>query len=376
MDPRARPSAFLRIQLAARLDHPTSCRSTTPGGGRGPLGLCLSGGSLGPTAASPAARQDAVRIARDRPRPGYAHGRDVVTSSPRTSSWRRVTPGSRTSASPGQRPRPRARATAWAPPSVLQYMAPEHAGGGVGGFSGRPLLGRACSTDARRRPYTGPSAHVMSCGHARPAALVQAARPECRGARALIARNLSAEPSDRSPHGRHRCGPGGEPDRAGDAGCLSPRAVDGRRAGARPRRLPAPRARAGYARLFAADGRRRSSPGPTGNGSRSPPPCWAETPSADSLRARGSRSPVLPNRRRPGRPLPRNWSSTRWGGAMSHQASGWIGRVRRLLGRAGRLWSRVRAAPGHRAVGRGEFEDCAGGRAGRRHQRPRPNDQT
>ena len=126
-------------------------------------------------------------------------------------------------------------------------MSPEQAGGESVDFRS-DLYSLACvlyEMLAGDAPYTGPSAHVIIVRSTLgPAPLVRAARPEVPEAlEALITRNLSAEPSDRSPSAS-AVAAGLEDSLTAPATPLyppAPRAVDGRRAGARPRRLPAPR---------------------------------------------------------------------------------------------------------------------------------------
>ena len=260
-----------------------------------------------------------------------------------------------------------------------KYMAPEQAGGESVDFRS-DLYSLACvlyEMLAGDAPYTGPSAHVIIVRSTLgPAPAVRAARPEVPEAlEALITRNLSAEPSDRSPSASAvAAAPGGQPDRAGDAGVPpAPPSFGGRRAGARPRRLPAPR---------------------VGRGLR---PALRRRP-GDSARARGPgaarghlqharprhRERRLPGPRLPGLHRSRCSRARRAGGLLAGPRPDGARRCRagQRLDResataarpdAGRLrGAGIRAAPrGHAGRGRRRLRDRAGGpRAGRRDRRP------
>ena len=131
-----------------------------------------------------------------------------------------------------------------------RYSEVHGAGAGrrrVGGFPERPLLARVRALrDARRRR---PVHRTIRARHHR----AEHAGPGAAGAGSAARGAGGARGADHPQPLRralrplplgigHRCRPGGQPDRAGDAGVpSSPRAGYGRRAGARPRRLPAPR---------------------------------------------------------------------------------------------------------------------------------------
>src|SRR5688572_9397223 len=205
---------FLReIQLAARLDHPHILPVYDSGEEAGRLWYVMpyvEGGSLRDRLRreSRLPVKDAVRIASGiADALEYAHGRDVIHRDIKPENIL-LAQGHARLADFGI-----ARAAAQATGEELtrvgtavgtpKYMAPEQAGGESVDFRS-DLYSLACvlyEMLAGDAPYTGPSAHVIIVRSTLgPAPAVRVARPEVPEVlEALITRNLSAEPSDRSP---------------------------------------------------------------------------------------------------------------------------------------------------------------------------------
>ena len=208
------PRRFLReIQLAARLDHPHILPVYDSGEEAERLWYVMpyvEGGSLRDRLRreSRLPVKDAVRIARGiADALEYAHGRDVIHRDIKPENIL-LAQGHARLADFGI-----ARAAAQATGEELtrvgtavgtpKYMAPEQAGGESVDFRS-DLYSLGCvlyEMLAGDAPYTGPSAHVIIVRSTLgPAPAVRAARPEVPEAlEALITRNLSAEPADRSP---------------------------------------------------------------------------------------------------------------------------------------------------------------------------------
>jgi tetratricopeptide (TPR) repeat protein len=208
------PRRFLReIQLAARLDHPHILPVYDSGEEAGRLWYVMpyvEGGSLRDRLRREGRLpvKDAVRIARGiADALEYAHGHDVIHRDIKPENIL-LAQGHARLADFGI-----ARAAAQATGEELtrvgtavgtpKYMAPEQAGGESVDFRS-DLYSLGCvlyEMLAGDAPYTGPSAHVIIVRSTLgPAPAVRAARPEVPEAlEALITRNLSAEPADRSP---------------------------------------------------------------------------------------------------------------------------------------------------------------------------------
>ncbi len=207
------PRRFLReIQLAARLDHPHILPVYDSGEDAGRLWYVMpyvEGGSLRDRLRREGRLpvRDAVRIARGiADALEYAHGRDVIHRDIKPENIllarghaRLADFGIARAAEVTGEELTRAGVAVGTP----KYMAPEQAGGDPADFRS-DLYSLACvlyEMLAGDAPYTGPSAHVILVRSALgPAPAVRAARPEVPEAlEALITRNLSADPSDRSP---------------------------------------------------------------------------------------------------------------------------------------------------------------------------------
>ena len=245
-----------------------------------------------------------------------------------------------------------------------KYMAPEQAGGESVDFRS-DLYSLACvlyEMLAGDAPYTGPSAHVIIVRSTLgPAPLVRAARPEVPEAlEALITRNLSAEPSDRSPSAS-AIAAGLEDSLTAPATPVYPPLPEQSTVGALERGRDAYRRRAwgeAYARLSAAD---RETPLEPEDLERLAVTCsmlGRDTESADSL-ARAYQGFI-------GRDAPERAARAAFWLVLDlmergdvAQASGWIGRVRRLLGQMpGDCVEQgfVLLPEAMRAVAEGEFE--------------------
>jgi tetratricopeptide (TPR) repeat protein len=207
------PRRFLReIHLAARLDHPHILSVYDSGEDAGRLWYIMpyvEGGSLRDRLRREGRLplRDAVRIAREiADALEYAHGRDVIHRDIKPENIllaqghaRLADFGIARAAEATGEELTRAGVAIGTP----KYMAPEQAGGESVDFRG-DLYSLACvlyEMLAGDAPYTGPSAHaIIIRSTLGPPPLVRAARPEVPEAlEALITRNLSAEPSDRSP---------------------------------------------------------------------------------------------------------------------------------------------------------------------------------
>ncbi|HUF35403.1 MAG TPA: serine/threonine-protein kinase [Gemmatimonadales bacterium] len=206
------PRRFLReIQLAARLDHPHILPVYDSGEDAGRLWYVMpyvEGGSLRDRLRREVRLpvRDAVRIARGiADALEYAHARDVIHRDIKPENIllaqghaRLADFGIARAAQVTGEELTRAGLVVGTP----KYMAPEHSGGEPVDFRS-DLYSLACMLYemlAGDAPYTGPSAHaVIVRSTLGPAPAVRAARPEVPEAlEALISRNLSAERSDRS----------------------------------------------------------------------------------------------------------------------------------------------------------------------------------
>jgi tetratricopeptide (TPR) repeat protein len=207
------PRRFLReIQLAARLDHPHILPVYDSGEDAGRLWYVMpyvEGGSLRDRLRREVRLpiRDAVRIAREiADALEYAHGRDVIHRDIKPENIllaqghaRLADFGIARAAEATGEELTRAGVAVGTP----KYMAPEQAGGEAVDFRS-DLYSLACvlyEMLAGDAPYTGPSAHaIIARSTLGPAPLVRAARPEVPEAlEGLISRSLSAEPSDRPP---------------------------------------------------------------------------------------------------------------------------------------------------------------------------------
>ena len=207
------PRRFLReIQLAARLDHPHILPVYDSGEDAGRLWYVMpyvEGGSLRDRLRREGRLpvRDAVRIARGiADALEYAHGREVIHRDIKPENIllaqghaRLADFGIARAAEATGEELTRAGVAVGTP----KYMAPEQAGGDPVDFRS-DLYSLACvlyEMLAGDAPYTGPSAHaIIVRSTLGPPPLVRAARPEVPEAlEVLITRNLSAEPSDRSP---------------------------------------------------------------------------------------------------------------------------------------------------------------------------------
>jgi tetratricopeptide (TPR) repeat protein/tRNA A-37 threonylcarbamoyl transferase component Bud32 len=208
------PRRFLReIQLAARLDHPHILPVYDSGEDAGRLWFVMpfvEGGSLRERLRREGRLpvRDAVRIARQiADALEYAHGRDVIHRDIKPENIllaqghaRLADFGvARAAQVTGAEELTRIGVAVGTP----RYMAPEQAGGDAVDFrsdlySLAAVLYEMLAGDA---PYTGPSAHaIIARSTLGPVPSVRAARPDTPEAlEALITRNLSAEASDRSP---------------------------------------------------------------------------------------------------------------------------------------------------------------------------------
>ena len=369
------PRRFLReIQLAARLDHPHILPVYDSGEEAGRLWYVMpyvEGGSLRDRLRreSRLPVKDAVRIASGiADALEYAHGRDVIHRDIKPENIL-LAQGHARLADFGI-----ARAAAQATGEELtrvgtavgtpKYMAPEQAGGESVDFRS-DLYSLACvlyEMLAGDAPYTGPSAHVIIVRSTLgPAPLVRAARPEVPEAlEALITRNLSAEPSDRSPSAS-AVAAGLEDSLTAPATPVYPPLPEQSTVGALERGRDAYRRRAwgeAYARLSAAD---RETPLEPEDLERLAVTCsmlGRDTESADSL-ARAYQGFI-------GRDAPERAARAAFWLVLDlmergdvAQASGWIGRVRRLLGQMpGDCVEQgfVLLPEAMRAVAEGEFE--------------------
>jgi eukaryotic-like serine/threonine-protein kinase len=207
------PRRFLReIQLAARLDHPHILPVYDSGEDAGRLWYVMpyvEGGSLRDRLRREGRLpvRDAVRIARGiADALEYAHGHDVIhrdikpenillaQGHPRLADF-----GIARAAQVTDEELTRIGTVVGTP----KYMAPEQAGGESVDFRS-DLYSLACvlyEMLAGDAPYTGPSAHVIIVRSALgPPPAVRDVRAEVPEAlEALITRNLSSEPADRSP---------------------------------------------------------------------------------------------------------------------------------------------------------------------------------
>jgi len=341
------PRRFLReIQLAARLDHPHILPVYDSGEDAGRLWYVMpyvEGGSLRDRLRREGRLpvRDAVRIARGiADALEYAHGRDVI--------HRDIKPGNILLAQGHARLADFgiARAAevtgdeltrAGVAIGTPKYMAPEQAGGDPVDFRS-DLYSLACvlyEMLAGDAPYTGPSAHVIIVRSTLgPAPAVRAARPDVPEAlEALITRNLSADPSDRSPSAS-ALAVGLEESLTAPATPAYPPLPERSTAGARARGRDAHRRRAwgeAYAWLSAAD---RETPLEPEDLERLAVTCsmlGRDTESADAL-ARAYQGFI-------GRNAPERATRAAFWLVLDlmergdvAQASGWIGRVRRLLG--------------------------------------------
>jgi serine/threonine-protein kinase len=289
------PRRFLReIQLAARLDHPHILPVYDSGEDAGRLWYVMpyvEGGSLRDRLRREGRLpvRDAVRIARGiADALEYAHGHDVIHRDIKPENILLVQGHARL-ADFGI-----ARAAATTDEELTRigtvvgtpkYMAPEQAGGESVNFR-VDLYSLACvlyEMLAGDAPYTGPSAHVIIVRSALgPPPRVRDVRAEVPEAlEALITRNLSSEPADRSPSASAVAADLDESLTA-PAMPVYPPLPEGSGVGALERGRDAYRRRAwgeAHTRLSAADREARSSPG-TWSGSRSPAPCSAATPRA------------------------------------------------------------------------------------------------
>jgi tetratricopeptide (TPR) repeat protein len=207
------PRRFLReIQLAARLDHPHILPVYDSGEDAGRLWYVMpyvEGGSLRDRLRREGRLpvRDAVRIAREiADALEYAHGRDVIHRDIKPENML-LAQGHARLADFGIARAAEATGeelthigTAVGTP---KYMAPEQAGGEPVDFRS-DLYSLACvlyEMLAGDAPYTGPSAHVIIVRSTLgPPPAVRAVRLEVPEAlEALITRNLSSDPSDRSP---------------------------------------------------------------------------------------------------------------------------------------------------------------------------------
>jgi tetratricopeptide (TPR) repeat protein len=369
------PRRFLReIQLAARLDHPHILPVYDSGEEAGRLWYVMpyvEGGSLRDRLRreSRLPVKDAVRIASGiADALEYAHGRDVIHRDIKPENIL-LAQGHARLADFGI-----ARAAAQATGEELtrvgtavgtpKYMAPEQAGGESVNFRS-DLYSLACvlyEMLAGDAPYTGPSAHVIIVRSTLgPAPLVRAARPEVPEAlEALITRNLSAEPSDRSPSAS-AIASGLEDSLTAPATPVYPPLPEQATVGALERGRDAYRRRAwgeAYARLSAAD---RETPLEAEDLERLAVTCsmlGRDTQSADSL-SRAYQGFI-------GRSAPERAARAAFWLVLDlmergdvAQASGWIGRVRRLLGQMpGDCVEQgfVLLPEAMRAVGEGDFE--------------------
>ncbi len=369
------PRRFLReIQLAARLDHPHILPVYDSGEEAGRLWYVMpyvEGGSLRDRLRREGRLpvKDAVRIASGiADALEYAHGRDVIHRDIKPENIL-LAQGHARLADFGI-----ARAAAQATGEELtrvgtavgtpKYMAPEQAGGESVDFRS-DLYSLACvlyEMLAGDAPYTGPSAHVIIVRSTLgPAPAVRAARPEVPEAlEALITRNLSAEPSDRSPSAS-AVAAGLEDSLTAPATPVYPPLPEQSTVGALERGRDAYRRRAwgeAYARLSAAD---RETPLEPEDLERLAVTCsmlGRDTESADSL-ARAYQGFI-------GRDAPERAARAAFWLVLDlmergdvAQASGWIGRVRRLLGQMpGDCVEQgfVLLPEAMRAVAEGEFE--------------------
>ncbi len=207
------PRRFLReIQLAARLDHPHILPVYDSGEDAGRLWYVMpyvDGGSLRDRLRREGRLpvRDAVRIARGiADALEYAHGRDVIHRDIKPENILLVQGHARladfgiarAAATTGEELTRIGTAV-----GTPKYMAPEQAGGESVDFRS-DLYSLACvlyEMLAGDAPYTGPSAHVIIVRSALgPPPRVRDVRAEVPEAlEALITRNLSAEPADRPP---------------------------------------------------------------------------------------------------------------------------------------------------------------------------------
>jgi tetratricopeptide (TPR) repeat protein len=341
------PRRFLReIQLAARLDHPHILPVYDSGEDAGRLWYVMpyvEGGSLRDRLRreSRLPVRDAVRIAREiADALEYAHGRDVIHRDIKPENIllaqghaRLADFGIARAAEAGGEELTRVGTAVGTP----KYMAPEQAGGEPVDFRS-DIYSIACvlyEMLAGDAPYTGPSAHVIIVRSTLgPPPAVRAARPDVPEAlEALITRNLSADPSDRSPSAS-AVAAGLDESLTAPASPTYPPLPEGSSAGALERGRDAYRRRAwgeAYARLSAAD---RDTPLGPDDLERLAVTCTMlgrEAESAGCL-ARAYQGFVARDDR------DRAARSAFWlvldlmeRGDVA-QASGWMGRVRRLIG--------------------------------------------
>ncbi|HET9275085.1 MAG TPA: serine/threonine-protein kinase, partial [Gemmatimonadales bacterium] len=341
------PRRFLReVQLAARLDHPHILPVYDSGEDAGRLWYVMpyvEGGSLRDRLRREGRLhvRDAVRIARGiADALEYAHGRDVIHRDIKPENIllaqghaRLADFGIARAAHATGEELTRVGTAVGTP----KYMAPEQAGGESVDLRS-DLYSLACvlyEMLAGDAPYTGPSAQVIIVRSTLgPPPLVRAARPEVPEAlEALITRNLSAEPSDRSPSAS-AIAAGLEESLTSPATPAYSTLPERSAAGALETGRDAYRRRAwgeAYARLSAAD---RETPLEPEDLERLAVTCsmlGRDTESAGCL-ARAYQSFI--GRDAPGRAA----RAAFWllldlmeRGDVA-QASGWIGRVRRLLG--------------------------------------------
>jgi tetratricopeptide (TPR) repeat protein len=263
------PRRFLReIQLAARLDHPHILPVYDSGEDAGRLWYVMpyvEGGSLRDRLRREARLpvRDAVRIARGiADALEYAHGHDVIHRDIKPENILLVQGHARLADFGIARPALGTDedltgiGTAVGTP---KYMAPEQAGGEAVDFRS-DLYSLACvlyEMLAGDAPYTGPSAHVIIVRSALgPPPRVRGIRAEVPEAlEALIIRNLSSEPADRSPSAS-AVAAGLDESLTAPATPVFPPLPEGSGSGALERGRDAYRRRAwgeAYARLTAAD---------------------------------------------------------------------------------------------------------------------------
>jgi tetratricopeptide (TPR) repeat protein len=341
------PRRFLReIQLAARLDHPHILPVYDSGEDAGRLWYVMpyvEGGSLRDRLRREGRLpiRDAVRIARGiADALEYAHGHDVIHRDIKpenillAQAYARLADFgiARAAVTTGE-DLTRIGTVVGTP----KYMAPEQAGGESVDFRS-DLYSLACvlyEMLAGDAPYTGPSAHVIIVRSALgPPPAVRDVRAEVPDAlEALITRNLSAEPADRSPSAS-AIAAGLDESLTAPATPVYPPLPEPSAAGALERGRDAYRRRAwgeAYARLSAAD---RETPLEPEDLERLAVTCTmlGRDAESDGCLARAYQAFV-------GRGAPERAARAAFWLVLDlmergdvAQASGWIGRVRRLLG--------------------------------------------
>jgi tetratricopeptide (TPR) repeat protein len=343
------PRRFLReIQLAARLDHPHILPVYDSGEDAGRLWYVMpyvEGGSLRDRLRreSRLPIRDALRIARGiADALEYAHGHDVIHRDIKPENILLVQGHARLADFGIARPAVTTDeelthfGTAVGTP---KYMAPEQAGGESVDFRS-DLYSLACvlyEMLAGDAPYTGPSAHVIIVRSALgPPPRVRDVRAEVPEAlEALIVRNLSSEPADRSPSAS-AVAVGLDESLTAPAAPVFPPLPEGSGANALERGRDAYRRRAwgdAYARLSAAD---REGPIEPEDLERLAVTCTMLGRDAESAAclARAYQGFVgRSNRDRAARAGFWLVLDLMERGDIA-QASGWLGRVRRLIGEA------------------------------------------